>query len=179
MLSVYLSTIETKEERDTFVYIYTHFRKQMLLAANRIVNNPYDAEDIVHNTFVTISKNLKLFENKSDKTIHSYLIQATKGHAHNYIKKNDAERRAIHRSGQKLPKGYVDDFVLKIEYDLILDAIRKLNDIYSTVLYLYYIEEMTYTEVANLLGRKPKTVRKQIERGKEQLCHLLGVNNKL
>lgn len=151
----------------------------MLITANRIVNNPYDAEDIVHNTFVTVSKNLKLFKNKSDRTMHSYLIQATKGHAHNYIKKNDAERRAINRSGQKLPKGYVDNFVLQVEYNLILDAIRKLNDIYSTVLYLYYIEEMTYIEVANLLNRKPKTVRKQIERGKQQLYELLGVNNKI
>lgn len=170
MLLIYLNMIDTPEEKDRFEYIYTKFKKQMLYSAKEIVGNSYDAEDIVHNTFLSIAKNIHIFDNRSDRSIYSYLICATKGHALNYLRKKNNEEKALSRIYNE-PSADLSSLTLdnKIDYKTLLESIRNLDELYADVLYLYYVEELTYKEVAALLGRKPATVRKQIERGKDLL----------
>lgn len=181
MLTLYLSLIDTQEEKDKFEYIYINFRKQMLYLANQYVNNPYDAEDIVHNTFLSIAKNIHIFDDKEDSSIYSYLICATKGHAQNFIRKNNNDEKYIKQLCNKLnTESTYYNFDSEINYRLLIESIRNLDGVYSDVLYLYYVEEFTYKEIASLLDRKPATVRKQIERGKDLLCFDLkmkGYNN--
>ena len=58
MLSIYLSMVETDEERDLVTRIYTHFERMMYKIALGILKNPQDAEDAVSEAFIRIIKNL-------------------------------------------------------------------------------------------------------------------------
>lgn len=184
MLTLYLSLIETQEEKDKFEYIYVNFRKQMLNLAYKLVGNPYDAEDIVHSTFLSVSKNMHIFDDRDDSSIYSYLICATKGHAYNFYRKNANESKAVKRlyPQEDISETYTIDG--KIDSDLfienIIDAIKELDELYSTVLYLYLVDDLSSKQIANLLDRKPDTVRKQITRGKQLLyskLHERGLTN--
>lgn len=173
MLQIYLNIIDTQEEKDIFEYIYINFKKQMLSYAYKIVNNTYDAEDVVHNTFVDIAKNINLFRDKKDSTIYSYLMCATKGHALNFNRKQMRERTALEKLELNEQTYAEMDMDSEIEFDLIVKAIRSLDDLYSDVLYLHFVEDMKCKDIASLLGRKPATVKKQIHRGKQLLiCEL-------
>ena len=52
---IYLQTIDDPEDSAKFEQLYEHYRSYMLKIANKILENEFDAEDAVHNAFVSIS----------------------------------------------------------------------------------------------------------------------------
>lgn len=54
---VYLQIIETQNDREKFEEIYTAYRKLMLYVANEVLKNDQDAEDAVHEAFISVAKN--------------------------------------------------------------------------------------------------------------------------
>ena len=58
MLVYYLQTIESEEDKSKFERIYYRYRKLMFHVAMKILNNDADAEDAVHQAFVSVIENL-------------------------------------------------------------------------------------------------------------------------
>lgn len=58
---VYLQMIATRSDKEKFEEIYTAYRKLMLYVANEVLKNDRDAEDAVHEAFISVAKNLKKF----------------------------------------------------------------------------------------------------------------------
>lgn len=172
---IYLSVLESEDDQDLLEYIYLNFRKQMLCYANKILNNYDDSEDVVHNTFMDIAKNIKIFRNKEDKTIYCYLMCATKGHAINYIRKNKKEIKVNQQFNERQQIRFENQNAIEsiINYNNIVDKIRSLDEKYSDVLFLFYVEELTYKEIASLLKINPSTVLTRIARGKKMLLKQL------
>jgi len=57
----------------------------------------------------------------------------------------------------------------------VLQALRQVDEVYRAPLALYYLEEMTYKEIADTLEVPTGTVMSRLARGKDQLRHLLCV----
>ena len=53
------------------------------------------------------------------------------------------------------------------------EELRRLPEKDRTILHLYYYEDLTTEEIAQLLGRKPATVRSQLARARNKLKILL------
>ena len=51
---IYLQMIESEEDKSKFEAIYNKYRYLMFSVANRVLNNQYDAEDAVHQAFISI-----------------------------------------------------------------------------------------------------------------------------
>ena len=58
MLLIYLSMLETAEEKDFFEKIYLEHRDLMFNVANRILNNEHLAEVATHDAFLKIVKHV-------------------------------------------------------------------------------------------------------------------------
>lgn len=58
----------------------------------------------------------------------------------------------------------------------ILSAVQELPDKYRIPLYLHYYEGYKIREIAELLGERPATINTRMERGRNQLRHMLGGN---
>lgn len=58
----------------------------------------------------------------------------------------------------------------------VVSKLLSLPEKYKTVLYLYYLEEYTVKEIAEILGRKESTVQTQLFRGRKRLKMDLGGN---
>ena len=54
---IYLSMIESQDDGHRFERIYERYRNLMYHVAYRILRNPQDAEDAVHQAFVSIIQN--------------------------------------------------------------------------------------------------------------------------
>lgn len=52
---IYLAAIDAPEDRDTFVALYETYRNLMFHVAHQILRNEADAEDAVHDAFVTVA----------------------------------------------------------------------------------------------------------------------------
>lgn len=71
---IYLSMIETEEDKSKFVQLYETYKNLMFYVSNRILNDEYLAEDAVHQTFIKIIENLdKIKEVRCHKT-KSYIV---------------------------------------------------------------------------------------------------------
>ena len=56
---VYLQMIETPEEQTKFEKVYLEYSGLMYSVAEEILCNELDAEDAVHQAFVTVAENIK------------------------------------------------------------------------------------------------------------------------
>ena len=55
---IYMSMIDSDEDKDLFEGLYLKYRKHMKYIALQILGDEYLAEDAVHNAFVKIAKNI-------------------------------------------------------------------------------------------------------------------------
>ena len=52
---IYLMSLDTEKERIKFVKIYDTYRNRMHYTANMILKDELNAEDMVHDTFLTLT----------------------------------------------------------------------------------------------------------------------------
>lgn len=180
MLSFYLSFIDDDEEKDKFEILYKLYRKKMWYTANAILNNFDDAEDAVQNAFIAIAKNMKAIHNVNSSETYAYVITATKNMALNIVtqkkKRNIIDYESVWDIADE--KALLDMCTVENQ-DLILSALKKLPEIYQEILYVYYVDGLSEKEIAKFLNRKPATVRKQIQRGKQKLLEILSTEGEI
>lgn len=183
MLAFYLSLIDNDNDRKLFEKIYYAHRKQMFSLAFAILENEYDAEDLVHDVFCNIAeKYMQSLQNiKNEQDMKNYLLKATKNSALN--KKRDTKPHiSLHESEYMINKDdlndneFLDIVCNNISYQEVLFAIRGLDKKYEDVLYLHFVIGMTVSEVAEHLERNKETVKKQLLRGKILLLEKLSLN---
>lgn len=85
MLVLYLTYIDNDRDKKKFEEIYYNYRKQMAKVAMSIIQNPSDAEDIVHDVFFNIAtRHMDTIHSIADATdLRNYLLKSTKNTAIN------------------------------------------------------------------------------------------------
>lgn len=71
MLSIYLSMVETEEEKDLVTELYNTYKQILFNVSMSILHNTADAEDAVQETFVRIISNLSKIDCANEKTLQS------------------------------------------------------------------------------------------------------------
>ena len=62
---VYMSLMDSADDKSKFERVYQSYKGLMFYTANRILNNPQDAEDAVHTAFVKIAENISKIQEAS------------------------------------------------------------------------------------------------------------------
>ena len=181
MLQTLLTLIEEQADRIRFEDIYNGYYKQMLMVAGSVLDNQADAEDAVQDALLRIARNMTALRNREDWAIRGYVLTVVKNAAlqiHNrdrrYGKKTDSRSNPMEETD-----GVFQRVINLLDYDLLLRAVQHLDYRYRQVLTLAYLQEMCPREIADLLGRKEDTVRKQLYRGRKLLidfCKKEGIN---
>lgn len=183
MLGFYLTLIDDDSERSLFEKIYYSYRKQMVLLALSYVKNNSDAEDIVHDVFLSVAKkHIKIIsEMKSNTNIKNYLLKATKNMALNHLKKKS--NNVLSLDGLELcskdslselsDDNFIDRVCTNFDYEEVLNVLQSLNDTYCDALYYHFVAELSISEVAKILNQSISTTKKQLVRGKKLLISKL------
>lgn len=142
-------------------------RKYAQTVANICVmrlQNYADAEDCFQNTFLKLLSKSPSFKN--EEHLKSWLIKVAIHECYDYIKKN---RKAI--SLHELPSEpvYDSDDVFDVSW-----AMMKVEAKYREILYLHYCERYKISEIAEILGRNPNTIKVMLKRGREKLKKVYG-----
>ena len=141
-----------------------HYRR-IFNTCLRIIGNPMDAEEAMHDVF------LKLFDHIDD--LHNEK-------AFNSWSQSAAIRTAIDRVRKKMPVfEQVDDLPIadeepdeepELSVEVIKRELNRLPDGYRIVLTMRLFEECEFEEIAQTLQIKESTVRSQYARGREKLA---------
>lgn len=163
---IYLSMIETEEDKSKFVLLYEKYRKLMFYVANQILKDEYLAEDAVHQTFIKIIENL---DNISEIDCHktkSYIVTMVRNHSINLY--NQRKNHPMVSLDTEMDIESNEIFEIQ-EEDAIVKAVANLPQIYNAVLTLKYVQEFSNTEIAEALDISESTVRKRLERAKSKV----------
>ncbi|MBQ9912975.1 MAG: sigma-70 family RNA polymerase sigma factor [Clostridia bacterium] len=165
---------DKEAEKQKLTEIYEKYRNRMYIIACRILKDPYLAEDAVHEAFVALSKNLgKIGDTDSIQTA-SYVIKAAKSRALNMARQKVCEMPTlISDEDAREDESTLDAICEKENYSYIVSAILSLGEKYRDVLSLYYLNELTVTEISHLLSRKESTVKQQLARGRRKLIYII------
>lgn len=171
---IYLSMIETEEEKHKFVLIYETYQYFMWYIANEILHDKFLAEDAVQDAFLALTRHLdKVEEVKSTKT-KNFIATIVKSKAIDMIrKKNEKEEEYEENIIGESKENILDEYIEKEEYDRIVSAISKLEDLYRVVFEYKYLHELSDKEIAQILNVTPKVINVRLFRGKKKLKELL------
>jgi RNA polymerase sigma-70 factor (ECF subfamily) len=168
---VYLTLIDSEEDRRKFERIYTDYKQTMYYAAFRILKNIHDSEDAVHQAFIRLIDRMdKIDEGDRHKT-RGFLVVITEHIAIDIYRK---QKRQNCVSYDELEIFTPDDSAHAFDIEnTVVEAILKLPVNYSTVLRLKYSQGYSDAEIADILGISEENVRQRISRAKKKLSALL------
>lgn len=170
MLLIYLSMIETEEDKNKFTLLYEKYIKLMFYVANQILKDDYLAEDTVHQTFVKIIEDLdKIAEIDCHKT-RSYIVTMVRNCAINLYRERKNHMSVSLDDEIELTNNY--SFEVE-DMDTLEQTIAKLPIIYKDILILKYVQEFSNAEISKSLGISEANVRKRLERARSKIQQML------
>ena len=171
MLAIYLSMLETNEEKNQFEQLYIKYKQDMYAVAYGILKNKEDAEDAVHQSFLKIADNFSKVSQIPCHELKAYIVIICRNTAINIYRQN--QNRAEH-STELFETEIVDEsYFEKQNYDELLLAIKQLPQIYKDVIYLYFLQEFSAKETATQLEISSGLVRQRALRAKKMLKDIL------
>ena len=142
---IYLQMIESDEDKSKFEQLYIMYKGLMFHVAMKILKNEFDAEDAVHQAFLSLIENLKKIRSRS-KLVDMEFWEST----------------------------YGIEIPLPGDHGLA-DAMARLPAAYRDILLLRYYNGYSVREISSMLHIKKDTAQKQLWRAKAALQkHLKG-----
>jgi len=137
------------------------------IAVNNLKNTA-DAEDIFQDVCLTLlTKNAPLFD---DVHIKNWLIRVTINKCKNFSKshwQNKTEALDLSRENPNETQ------------NLIPELVYSLPQKYRNIVYLYYYEEYTIAEIAEILKENKNTINSRLQRARKKLKEILEEGDNL
>jgi len=166
----------SENKHEAFEMLVAKYQNRLLNISYGILHNNYDAEDAVQNVFIKVYNHLKDFNRKS--SFYSWLYRITINSSYDVIRK---------RKGLQLFPNFVIDFkqnsqsstqpIDNIEKDEkineVQEALKKLPVKYRVIIILKEFENLSYKEIANIIGCRIGTVESRLFRARELLRKIL------
>ena len=190
MLPIILA-INNEEDRNFVGKIYDQYGKKIYKVAYKVLNNPEDAEDCLHDVIQIIIDRLDIFRSADEDHLIKLLVTSTRNTALDIYRKNK-----VKRMNEGVRKPYVDeeteDQNMDIENipdeDMFADAvliskesrmriaqmIEELDPIYRDVLFLRYQYSMKNQDIAKILQISESVVKVRYYRAKKILLQKRG-----
>ena len=141
------------------------YQNNLYAAAFSVCKNAQDAEDVVQDTFIQYLLQKKYFE--SEQHVRAWLIRVSINKAKN--KNNTFFKR------NSLPlEDYIETLTFESdESSELFETVMKLPEKYRIVIHLFYYEDYSVNEIANILNIKPGNVKVRLARGRMILSNTL------
>ena len=126
-----------------------------------------DAEDIVQEVLIRLMQSAGVFEDESHEK--AWLLKVASNLCKDKLKSASRQREVA------IPEGYdvADEKQEQKEESDILQIISQLPEKYRSAIHLYYYEEYSVKEIAEILEKKETTIRSLLKRGREKLARIL------
>lgn len=167
-------SLVTAESFDEVMKLYTPTVYRIALTRLR---NPTDAEDITQDVFVRYFKADLTFETEEHRK--AWLIRCAVNCANTAASTAERRHRDDSSDLEDLASVIADPHTPEraVEQDEqrgeILKAVMSLKPKYRTVIYLFYYEELSTAQIAEVTKTREATVRSQLSRARELLKKLL------
>lgn len=167
MLQIYLSAVDSTEDKSLIEFLYTEYKQIMYKTAVSILHNKEDAEDAVHEAFLRVIKNISKFRKYSCNENVSYLVIIVRGIALNMLsaKNKKVELPEDLSSSDDIEQTVEND----ITYEQVVKNIQSLSPTLKNIATLMWVNQLSEKEIAQLLDIYINTVRSSVSRARAVL----------
>ena len=166
-----------QNDRKAQLKLYNQYCDGMYVVAKRFVNDSFEAEDIVQESFIKAFA--KLHQYKGEVTFGAWLkrivinksIDALKAKKQELLEMNEVHLKVV-------DPDYEDEWLVDdaITIDEVKAAINELPDKYRFVMMLFLMEGYDHQEISQILNITEVASRTQLSRGKAKLKELLKLS---
>jgi RNA polymerase sigma-70 factor (ECF subfamily) len=149
--------------------LYDRYAPALLSLCFRYSGNMQDAEDILHDGFIKIIKNLANFKPGPESSLEAWMKRIMINTALNFIRDHIKERNQVEVDNYQERNDLanedptdVDLAHLPVNQDQILQMIAELPSGYRTVFNLYVFEEFSHKEICQKLNCSESTSKSQL-----------------
>lgn len=163
-------------QTEAFSVLVDRYRQKVFQTCMGFVHNTDDAEDLTQEIFVKAWSALKSFDGRA--AFSTWLYRIAVNRAINHTRKNKL-RSFIGFNDEVTESGYSDDDadtnLLRSEQSAqIKSAVNRLKSNQKKAFVLFYYQEMSLIEVAEILDMSPKATESLIFRARKKLQELLS-----
>lgn len=176
----FLLTLTDESNHGKIEDIYNKYHEYMLkyaivkLRGAGRQNAVYDAEDVVQNTFVKITKYINNFDfSRDERDVKNYCFSILNNEICNLLSDNEIFFELNEEFYNENEYNYIEKLEIQENYNKIVKIIEKLDEKYSTTLYLVFCKEMSVNQISEMMGISAKTVYTRLARGKKLLLDSL------
>ena len=162
--------MHSEKNKEKLRLLYGKYKNRMYITACKVLGDPQRAEDAVHDAFIAVSKHLDKIDDIDSVKTGAYMVKAARSRALNILRMGLPEKESVLDEAQaQADESLLDKICRKESYNRIVSAILSLEERYRDVLTLYYLNDLTISEIAYLQGVKENTVKQQLYRGRRKL----------
>lgn len=176
-------TSETKDGEASLEAAIECWGDMVLRLATARLGNVADAEDVFQNVFLRLHQTQTRF--RDDEHQKAWLLRVTVNCC------NDIHRSPWHKRRNAFDETLADSLLAPADEsrithassrgealrDHLTDALAHLSPKQRTAIHLFYFEDYTTDEIAQVTGERPATVRSHLHRARKALKLDLGANS--
>lgn len=149
-------------DNNNFAATYEEHKNTVYSVIFSYVRNKEDALDLMQETFIRLLKTDTEFE--SGEHVKAWLIRVASNLCKNLLRDNNRF------SDEEIPEQPYYD---KHEDDTILQKVMQLPEKYRIPVHLFYYEDYSIEQIAQVLNMREGTVKVQLKRGRDKLKEML------
>lgn len=163
-------------DKSALTVIYNTYIKSIYRYLYSRVGNAPDAEDLTAQTFLAALEFLPRYQHRN--TFTAWIFQIARNKAMDYFRSNRHVQAEIKESLPDPTQSDILETVIVGESRARLNSsIQLLNEDERELIRLRYTAELSYVEIAQLLGRKEDAVRKALRRILDRLAIQMEAQN--
>lgn len=163
---VYLQLLETEEDRSKFEALYLMYRDMLYCIAWKYLKNEMDAEDAVHQAFVSIADNFSKIGDLECPETKSYIVITLRCRCYDIIRSKKRRQHVLYEDA-------ISD--TEVDYDgpiVLASCLAKLNSRYRDALLLKFHLGLTCKEIAAVYKITEDNATKLVQRARKKLEEL-------
>jgi RNA polymerase sigma-70 factor (ECF subfamily) len=169
-----------KGNTSDYSIIVNRYKNKAFSMLKRMLKNDFDAEEILQDCFLKAYNSLRSFKGESKFSTWFYRIvyNSALTKLSSQKRKIESEMSSVEEHFDLVSSYNSDEIEKKDLTDLIQETINKLPERYSTIITLFYLNEMSIEEISEVMMISVSNVKVMLYRSRNALRDLI-LNSKL
>lgn len=156
-----------KKDKEAFIELIEMHKKLLYVTAKAKINNDVDVADIIQETIMKCFKNIHKI--KDPVTFRAWLMKIHINNCNDFVK----SRKYTLELDETSERGYISEEYADIEVN---EVIETLNEDLKRVVKLFYLEDHSVKDIAEMTNIAEGTVKTRLHRARKKLIEIFSFN---
>lgn len=163
---IFIAGLE-QEEKNLVIRLYKKLNIPMYKIALNILKNREDAEEAVANSFIKIMEGIEKISKISCPQMEAYCVSILKNESINILRREKKYLLTEEIEDYQLQKTISpveEEVTQKVQQEILIKILEELEEEDQLLVIYHYVDQMTYKDIAKLLGITEEAAKKRGQR---------------